>query len=231
MAKLVLVPGPVGNLGDITLRALEVLKTADFILAEDTRTSANLLRHFDINTPLKPFHQHNEHKVLGAVVRQIQASVMVALMSDAGTPGISDPGFLLVRRCIAEGIEVECLPGPTALIPALVVSGLPSDRFFFEGFLPHKKGRQTRLKQICELDCTVVMYESPHRLVKLIDELRLIAGEQRQAAVVREISKVFEECKRGTLLELSEYFHLAGVKGEIVVVLSAAEGRTNKKKA
>jgi len=229
MGKLVLVPGPVGNLGDITLRALEVLKSAEFVLAEDTRTTGNLLRHFGIETPLRPFHQHNEHKALESTLRLIKDSELIALMSDAGTPGISDPGYLLVRACIAEQIEIECLPGPTALIPALVISGLPSERFLFEGFLPHKKGRQTRIKHLVEQTCTVIMYESPYRLVRLLEELIEHAGKDRPAAVVREISKVYEECRRGTLEELLSHYKVSGVKGELVVVLGASgEGRRNK---
>jgi 16S rRNA (cytidine1402-2'-O)-methyltransferase len=222
MGKLVLVPGPVGNLGDITLRALEVLKTAACVLAEDTRTTGYLLKHFNIAAPLKPFHQHNEHKVLDAVLQQIRNSEVTVLMSDAGTPGISDPGFLLVRACIEVGLEVECLPGPTALIPALVLSGFPSDRFIFEGFLPHKKGRQTRLREIAAHDCTAILYESPHRLVRLLEEICSIAGPERLVAVVREISKVHEECRRGTVEKVAGHYKTAGVKGEVVVVLAAA---------
>lgn len=215
-----LVPTPVGNLEDITLRALRILKEAGCILAEDTRTSGHLLRHYGISTPLRPFHQHNEHKVLETTLRLIRENGMVALISDAGTPGISDPGFLLVRACLEAGIEVECLPGPTALIPALVRSGFPADRFCFEGFLPHKKGRQTRIRQLVEETRTVILYESPFRLVKLLEELSAHTGPEREAAIVREISKIHEECRRGSLKDLIEHYKNKTPKGEIVVVLS-----------
>jgi 16S rRNA (cytidine1402-2'-O)-methyltransferase len=229
MGRLVIVPTPVGNLSDITLRALEVLKSADFVFAEDTRTSGNLLRHYSIGTPLKAFHQHNEHKVLASALKTIENSSLVALVSDAGTPGISDPGFLLIRACIEQGIDVECLPGPTALIPALVRSGFPTDRFCFEGFLPHKKGRQTRIKAIAEDERTLVYYESPHRLVKTLEQLSEIIGGDRPAAVIREISKLHEECRRASLDELAKHFKSHPPKGEIVLVL-AGKGfsETNK---
>jgi 16S rRNA (cytidine1402-2'-O)-methyltransferase len=220
MGRLVIVPTPVGNLSDITLRALDVLKSADYIFAEDTRTSGNLLRHYSISTPLKAFHQHNEHKVLAGAVKTIANSSVVALVSDAGTPGISDPGFLLIRACIEQGIEVECLPGPTALIPALVRSGFPTDRFCFEGFLPHKKGRLTRMQAIAEDERTIVYYESPHRLVKTLEQLSKIIGGGRPAAVIREISKVHEECIRSTLDELAKHYTSRPPRGEIVLVLA-----------
>ena len=220
MGKLILVPTPLGNLEDITLRSLRALREADLILAEDTRTSGNLLRLLDISRPLRAFHQHNEHQVLQATVRLIEESNSIALISDAGTPGISDPGFLLVRACIEAGIVVECLPGATALIPALVISGLPADRFCFEGFLPHKKGRQTKMKNLALEERTIIFYESPYRLVKTLRQLSEFLGKDRKAAVVRELSKMFEECKRGTLEELAEYYEKHTPKGEIVIVLS-----------
>ena len=222
MGKLVLVPTPLGNLEDITLRSLRILKEADLILAEDTRTSGNLLRLLDISRPLRAFHQHNEHQVLNATVRLVQESNCIALITDAGTPGISDPGFLLVRACIEAGLEVECLPGATALIPALVISGLPADRFCFEGFLPHKKGRQTKIKKLAEEDRTIVLYESPYRLAKTLRQLAEFLGADRKAAVVRELTKMYEECRRGTLVELAEHYEKHAPKGEIVLVVGAA---------
>lgn len=221
--KLIVVPTPVGNLGDMTPRALEVLKEVSVVLAEDTRTTGKLLRHFGVETPLKAFHQHNEHRALEGVVEQLRAGMAFALCSDAGTPGISDPGFLLVRACVDAGIDVECLPGATAFVPALVTSGLPCDRFYFEGFLPHKKGRQKRLTALLEMPCTVVLYESPHRVAKLLDQLDDLGASQRTVALSREISKLHEETLRGTVLELKA--HLAGhpPRGEYVVVLGAAD--------
>ncbi|MBK7965226.1 MAG: 16S rRNA (cytidine(1402)-2'-O)-methyltransferase [Bacteroidetes bacterium] len=219
---LTLVPTPVGNLQDITLRALEVLKEADIILAEDTRTSKVLLKHFGIEKRVLSHHQHNEHQALAELIRLMKDGQKIAMVSDAGTPGISDPGFLLVRECIKEEIPVLCLPGATAFVPALVMSGLPCDRFVFEGFLPQKKGRQTRLLALKEESRTMIFYESPFRLIKLIDECILHFGEERMASVSREISKMFEETKRGTLLSLKNYFEAKGVKGEIVMVV---EGR------
>jgi 16S rRNA (cytidine1402-2'-O)-methyltransferase len=216
---LTLVPTPVGNLQDITLRALEVLKNADIILAEDTRTSKVLLNHFGIDKRVLSHHQHNEHAALSELIRLMKEGQKIAMVSDAGTPGISDPGFLLVRECIKEEIPVLCLPGATAFVPALVMSGLPCDRFVFEGFLPQKKGRQTRLLALKEETRTMIFYESPFRLIKLIDECILHFGEERMASVSREISKMFEETKRGTLLSLKNYFEAKGVKGEIVMVL------------
>ena len=229
MGKLVLVPTPVGNLADITLRALEVLKSADLVLAEDTRTSGNLLRHYDIKTPLRAFHQHNEHKVLNPVIRTILNHNMVALVSDAGTPAISDPGFLLVRACIENNIDVECLPGPTALIPALVKSGFPCDRFCFEGFLPHKKGRQTRVRNLMDEVRTIVFYESPHRLVKNLELFNEFFGQERMAAVVREISKIYEECRRGTFPELISHYKAHPPKGEIVIVIAGKDYSESEK--
>ncbi|MGB3589334.1 MAG: 16S rRNA (cytidine(1402)-2'-O)-methyltransferase, partial [Tunicatimonas sp.] len=199
-AALFLVPTPIGNLEDITLRALRILKEVDVILAEDTRTSGRLLKHFDIRTTMHSYHAFNEHRAVEGLVKRL-ANERMALISDAGTPAISDPGFLLVRECLKQEIEVECLPGPTALIPALVNSGLPTDRFVFEGFLPHKKGRQTRLKQLAEETRTIVLYESPHRLVKSLQQLGEYLGTERLAAVSRELTKLHEETQRGTLFE------------------------------
>ncbi|MEM9676101.1 MAG: 16S rRNA (cytidine(1402)-2'-O)-methyltransferase [Bacteroidota bacterium] len=217
-ATLFLIPTPIGNLEDITLRALRILKEVDVILAEDTRTSGKLLKHFDISTPMQSYHAFNEHRAVEGLVQRL-ASERMALVSDAGTPAISDPGFLLVRECVAQGIAVECLPGPTALIPALVNSGLPADRFIFEGFLPHKKGRQTRLKQLAEESRTIVLYESPHRLVKALGQLAEHLGEDRQASVSRELTKLHEETQRDTLRELANYYANSTVKGEIVIVV------------
>jgi len=217
---LYLVPTPIGNLSDMSLRAIEVLKEVDFILAEDTRTSGNLLKHYEISKPLQAFHQHNEHKVLERVIDRLKTGEKAALVSDAGTPGISDPGFLIVRECVNEGIEVVCLPGPTAFIPALVCSGLPCDRFVFEGFLPHKKGRQTRLTALAEETKTIVFYESPHRLLKTLIQLAEYFGEDRPASVSREISKVYEETIRGSLSEIIAHFSSNPIKGEFVIVLA-----------
>jgi 16S rRNA (cytidine1402-2'-O)-methyltransferase len=219
MAILYLVPTPIGNLEDITVRALSVLKEVDLILAEDTRQTGKLLKHFSIDKPLKSFHQHNEHKQVEKVVELLEEEQTLALVSDAGTPGISDPGFLLVRECVAHDIEVQTLPGATAFVPALVNSGLPCDRFLFEGFLPHKKGRQTRLTKLAEEERTIVFYESPHRLVKTLKQLSEFFGSDRKAAVCRELTKIHEETKRGSLKELHEYYDSKGVKGEIVVVV------------
>jgi len=216
---LYLVPTPIGNLKDITLRALELLKEVDLILAEDTRNTSHLLNHYGIVKPLSPYHQHNEHKVLQHLVNQLLEGKKIALVTDAGTPGISDPAFLLIRECIKTGVPVECLPGATAFVPALVNSGIPSNRFVFEGFLPIKKGRQTLLKRLAEEDRTIILYESPLRLVKTLQELILYFGPGRQCSVSRELSKMFEENKRGSLQEVSDYFQQKGVKGEIVIVL------------
>jgi 16S rRNA (cytidine1402-2'-O)-methyltransferase len=220
---LYLVPTPVGNLKDITLRALEVLKEVDLILAEDTRTSSHLLNHYQITKPLSPYHQHNEHKVLQHLVSQLAAGKKMALVTDAGTPGISDPAFLLVRECIKAGVKVECLPGATAFVPALVNSGLPTNRFCFEGFLPLKKGRQTLLKQLAAEERTMVFYESPMRLVKTLEEMAQYFGEDRPCCVSRELTKLFEENKRGSLKETAAYFAQKTVKGEIVIVVGGAE--------
>ena len=220
---LYLVPTPIGNLQDITLRALEVLKQVDLILAEDTRTSSKLLNHYQITRPLTTYHQHNEHQVLQHLINQLQEGKKMAMISDAGTPGISDAAFLLVRECIKQGIKVECLPGATALIPALVNSGLPMNRFVFEGFLPPKKGRQTMLKRLAEEDRTMIIYESPHRLLKTLQEFVQYFGADRLACVSRELSKMFEENAHGTLQELVEHFQKKDVKGEIVIVLAGKE--------
>lgn len=217
---LYVVPTPIGNLEDITLRALRVLKEVSVVLAEDTRTSRRLLDHFDIKTPLRAFHAFNEHAVVERVVDELASGADLALVSDAGTPGISDPGFLLVRACVRRGVKVECLPGPTAFVPALVASGLPCDTFHFEGFLPHKKGRQTRLKFLGELPHTFVLYESPFRLLKCLDELIAVCGAERQACVARELSKLHEEVKTASLAELKEHFSKKDVKGEIVMVVA-----------
>ena len=216
---LYLVPTPIGNLKDITLRALEVLKQVDLILAEDTRTTSKLLNHYQVSTPLTPYHQHNEHKVLYHLVSQLQAGKTMAVVTDAGTPGISDPAFLLVRECVKEGIKVESLPGATAFVPALVNSGLPCNRFVFEGFLPLKKGRQTLLKKLAEEERTIILYESPMRLVKTLEELAQYLGADRPCSVSRELTKMYEENKRGTLREVADHFKSKTVKGEIVIVI------------
>ena len=214
-----LVPTPLGNLKDITLRALEVLQQADVILCEDTRTSSKLLQHYNIQKPLSPYHQHNEHKIVQHIVDQLLAGKNFALVTDAGTPGISDPAFLLVRACIEQKVKVECLPGATAFVPALVNSGLPINRFVFEGFLPLKKGRQTLLKKLAVEERTMVFYESPMRLVKTLEELATYFGDNRKCSVSRELTKLFEENKQGTLQALSQYFKQKNVKGEIVIVV------------
>jgi 16S rRNA (cytidine1402-2'-O)-methyltransferase len=217
---LYLVPTPIGNLKDITLRAIEVLKEVDLILAEDTRTTSHLLNHYQITKQLTPYHQHNEHKVLQHLVSQLLEGKKMAIVTDAGTPGISDPAFLLVRECIKVGIKVECLPGATAFVPALVNSGIPSNRFCFEGFLPIKKGRQTLLKHLAEEERTMIFYESPVRLVKTLEEFIIYFGENRLCSLSRELSKMFEENKRGTLREVADYFKEKTVKGEIVIVVA-----------
>ncbi len=216
---LFIVPTPIGNLEDITQRALKVLQEVDLILAEDTRTSKNLLHHFGIDTPLKSHHMHNEHKQVPHLVDQLLNGTQMALITDAGTPGISDPGFLLTRACIEAGIEVSCLPGATAFVPALVVSGLPCDRFVFEGFLPQKKGRQTRLIQLAEEERTMVFYEAPHRIVKTLTQMALHFGEDRAISISREISKKFEETIRGSINEVRSHFETHTVKGELVLVV------------
>lgn len=220
---LYLVPTPIGNLEDMSFRAIRILKEVDLILAEDTRTSSKLLKHFEINNKLYAHHQHNEHKALGEIIRLLKEGQSIALISDAGTPAISDPGFLLVREAIREGIETCCLPGPTAFVPALVNSGLPSDSFVFEGFLPVKKGRQTKLKQLAVEKRTIVFYESPHRLLKTLTDLITYFGEEREASISREISKIYEETVRGTLVELKTHFETATVKGEFVICVKGEE--------
>jgi 16S rRNA (cytidine1402-2'-O)-methyltransferase len=220
---LYIVPSPIGNLQDITLRAIDVLKRVDLVLAEDTRVSVKLLNHYQIIRPISPYHQHNEHKLLQHLITQLLGGKTMALLTDAGTPGISDPAFLLVRECIRVGVKVECLPGASAFVPALVASGLPINRFCFEGFLPLKKGRQTLLKKLAEEQRTLVFYESPQRLVKTLQELALVFGPDRPCCVSRELTKIFEENKRGTLGEAADYFAQKGVKGEIVVVVQGKE--------
>ncbi|MCU0461659.1 MAG: 16S rRNA (cytidine(1402)-2'-O)-methyltransferase [Bacteroidales bacterium] len=220
MSKLFLVPTPIGNLGDMTFRAVEVLQSVDLILAEDTRQAGKLLHHFNIKSPLQSHHMYNEHKSVEAVCERILAGAKIALITDAGTPGISDPGFLIVRTAVQKGIEVETLPGPTALIPALVNSGLPCERFCFEGFLPQKKGRNKRLTAFEEETRTMVFYESPFRLVKTLDELARHLGSEREASVSRELSKLFEENIRGSLSYLSDHYKSKPPKGEIVIVVA-----------
>ena len=220
---LYLVPTPLGNLKDMTFRGIEVLQSVDVILCEDTRTSSKLLQHYQIQKPLSPYHQHTEHKIVGHLIDQLKGGKTFALITDAGTPGISDPAFLLVRDCIKEGIKVECLPGATAFVPALVNSGIPTNRFVFEGFLPLKKGRQTLLKQLAVEPRTIILYESPMRLVKTLKELATYFGADRIASVSRELTKMFEENKQGSLADLAVYFESKTVKGEIVIVVAGAE--------
>jgi len=226
--KLYIIPTPVGNLEDITHRALRLLKEVDLLLAEDTRTSGHLLKHFGIERKMQSFHQHNEHAMTAKVLEYFQLHNTIGLVSDAGTPGISDPAFLLVRACIENGIEVECLPGATAFVPALVQSGLPSDSFVFEGFLPHKKGRQKKLQSLVEETRTIVFYESPYRVEKALEEFLTYFGADRKVAVCREISKLYHETVRGTVSEVLTHFREKGVKGEIVIVLEGC--KTEKKK-
>ena len=218
---LYIVPTPVGNLEDITLRALRVLKEADLILAEDTRTSSVLLKHYDIHRPMQSYHKFNEHKAVAALVERLLGGETMALVSDAGTPGISDPGFLLARECVKSGVEVQCLPGATAFVPALVTSGLPCDKFVFEGFLPQKKGRQTRLQLLAREERTIVIYESPYRVLKTLEQLREVMGENRPVAVCREISKVHEQVVRGSLSEAIAHFTANEPRGEFVIVVGA----------
>lgn len=225
MSKLCLVPTPIGNLEDITLRSLRILKEADIIFAEDTRVTKKLLNHFEISQHVVPFHSHNEHKALHSTIDKIKSCSLAVLVSDAGTPGISDPGFLLARECINEGIQVECLPGPTALIPALVASGFPCDRFCFEGFLPHKKGRQTKLLALEQEERTIVLYESPHRLIKCLTQIEEFMGSERRVCVVRELSKMFEEYKRGTVAEVKIHYEEHPPKGEIVIIIEGKNGK------
>lgn len=223
MPKLCIVPTPIGNLEDITLRAIRMLKQSDLILAEDTRVTRVLLSHFDIHKKLFSFHTNNEHEQLSETLRQIESQNLVVLVSDAGTPGISDPGFLLVRACIERGIEIECLPGPTAFVPALVVSGLPSDRFYFEGFLPHKKGRQSRLEFLATLEHTIILYESPYRLLKTLQQIVQFLGPNRKISVSKEISKMYEMHFRGSAEAAVAYFDNLTIKGEFVIVIGKEE--------
>ena len=220
VVSLYLVPTPIGNLRDITLRAMDTLQAVDVILAEDTRTSGILLKHLQISKNLQSYHSFNEHKAVEKLVERMKKGETFALISDAGTPAISDPGFLLVRAILAVGLEVQCLPGPTAFVPALVASGLPNDRFVFEGFLPHKKGRKTRIDALVNETRTLIFYESPHRLLKTLEQLSEVFGSDRQAAVARELSKLHEEIARGTLVELIEYYQTHPLKGEIVLVVA-----------
>jgi len=217
--QLYLVPTPIGNLKDITFRAIEVLKSVDVILAEDTRTTGKLLKHYEIQRPLQSYHIFNEHKTVEKLIERLKKGEVMALVSDAGTPGISDPGFLLVRAAKDSGIEVNCLPGPTAFVPALVNSGLPNDRFTFEGFLPHKKGRKTRIESLLEESRTMIFYESPHRLMKTLEQFADAFGKDRMASVSRELTKIYEENVRGTLEELIKYYQENPIKGEIVIVV------------
>jgi len=219
MGKLIIVPTPIGNLEDITLRAIRILKESDLIFAEDTRVTKKLLNHLEIQKTVHPFHAHNEHKSLSNAIDKIKTNSITVLVSDAGTPGISDPGFLLVRECLSNDIEIECLPGPAALIPAIVASGFPCDRFVFEGFLPHKKGRQTRLKAIAEEKRTVILYESPHRLVKCLGQIAEFMGNDRNVCVARELTKMYEEFQRGTAIEVQKHYENHPPKGEIVIVI------------
>lgn len=226
---LYLVPTPIGNLEDITLRALKVLADVDIILAEDTRTTGVLLKHHDIKNNLRSYHIHNEHQTVDQLISQLKEGVKMALVTDAGTPGISDPGFLLVRACVKEDIHVECLPGATAFVPAIVKSGLPSDRFVYEGFLPHKKGKKTKLEQIEQSNITVVCYESPHRLIKTLQQIVEIMGTEREISVSRELTKIYEETITGTAAEVLAHFEENGVKGEIVLVISGTSDKKHKK--
>ncbi|MFC2119370.1 16S rRNA (cytidine(1402)-2'-O)-methyltransferase [Bacteroidota bacterium] len=226
MSKLYIVPTPIGNLSDITIRAIEVLKQSDLILAEDTRKSSILLKHYSINSPMQSFHKFNEHKTVKKIAERIKAGTIMSLISDAGTPSISDPGYLLVKECVTIGIDIDCLPGATSLIPALVNSGFASDRFYFEGFLPHKKGRQKIISELSEQSRTMIFFESPHRLLKTLKQFTEFFGEGRNVSVSREITKVYEETRRGTLLEVISYYNDKTIKGEIVIVV---EGKKNKK--
>ena len=218
--KLFIVPTPIGNLQDITFRAISVLKSVDLILAEDTRVSGKLLKHFEIDTKMQSYHMHNEHKVLKSIVNKLKSGIEIALISDAGTPAISDPGFLLTRACVDNGIVIECLPGATAFVPALVNSGLPNDRFVFEGFLPLKKGRQTRLKLLAQETRTIVIYVSPHKLNKTLEDIAMHFGLERNISVSRELSKIYEETLRGSVKSVLDYYNSNPAKGEIVLIIS-----------
>ncbi len=220
MGKLYIIPTPVGNLEDMTFRAIRLLKEVDLILAEDTRTTGFLLKHFEIQNKMQSYHKFNEHKTIAHIIDRLNAGENIGLVSDAGTPGISDPGFLIGRECIKAGIEIECLPGATALIPALVSSGIPCDKFYFEGFLPQKKGRMTRFKELAEISTTIVLYESPHRVLKTLTQLAEYMGEERYAATCREISKLHEETLRGTLAELIVHFTTKAPRGEFVIIIA-----------
>ncbi|MCC8133124.1 MAG: 16S rRNA (cytidine(1402)-2'-O)-methyltransferase [Tannerellaceae bacterium] len=229
MAKLYIIPTPVGNLEDMTFRAIRILKEVDLILAEDTRTTGLLLKHFDIQNNMQSHHKFNEHKTVEQITTRIQSGENVALVSDAGTPGISDPGFMLVRECVRQGVKVECLPGATAFVPALVVSGLPTDKFCFEGFLPQKKGRQSRIKELATEERTMILHESPYRVVKTLTQLAEYCGHDRQVSVSREISKFYEETIRGSLEEVITHFSAREPKGEFVIILAGMKsGRENK---
>lgn len=223
MSKLIIVPTPIGNLNDITIRAIDVLKNVDLILAEDTRKTSILLNHFEIKNELKPYHKFNEHKQLAQIISRLKSGITIALVSDAGTPAISDPGFLLVRECVKENIDIETLPGATAFVPAIVNSGFPCEKFYFEGFLPQKKGRQKRLKELSEEKRTIILYESPHRLLKLLAQIIEYFGENRQISVSRELTKIHEETKRGTTKELISYFENSTIKGEIVLIIKGVD--------
>lgn len=224
MPKLYIVPTPIGNLEDITLRAIRILEEAEVVFAEDTRVTKKLLKHLNIEKKVRPFHAHNEHKSLANTIEIIKENDSAVIVSDAGTPGISDPGFLLIRECLRHDISLECLPGPAALIPAIVASGFPCDRFIFEGFLPHKKGRQSRLKAIAEEERTTVLYESPHRLVKCLTQIVSFMGAEKKVCVAREISKIYEEYKRGTAMEVKQYYEANPPKGEIVIIIEGSNG-------
>lgn len=223
MSKLYIIPTPIGNLNDITLRALQVLKDVDFILAEDTRQTSKLLKHYEIDKKLVAYHQHNEHKSIDKIIEQLKQGSVIGLVSDAGTPGISDPGFLIARECIKNNILIECLPGATAFVPALVNSGFPCDKFVFEGFLPHKKGRQTRLNLLKEETRTIVFYESTHRLLKTLTQFAEFFGEDRLVSVSRELTKMHEENIRGTVKEVIDYYKVNVIKGEIVIIVHGTE--------
>ncbi|MES2589893.1 MAG: 16S rRNA (cytidine(1402)-2'-O)-methyltransferase [Bacteroidota bacterium] len=223
MPELILVPTPIGNLEDITLRAIRILQEAELIYAEDTRVTKKLISHLGFNKHVLPFHAHNEHKILQSVIDKISANETTVLVSDAGTPGISDPGFLLIRACIENGIKVTCLPGPTALIPALVASGFPCDRFCFEGFLPHKKGRQTKLIALAQEERTIILYESPHRLVKCLGQIEEFFGTERKVCVVREVSKIYEEYQRGEVKDVKTHYENHPPKGEIVIIIEGKQ--------